>query len=360
MKFLNQIQACLTHEDHTSLSQMFPYAEAMKSCVQDPIHHAEGDVWRHTIMVLSHIRTHSLLMAGVYHDVAKPQTRTLVQDEDRVKVSHPRHSRLGAQIFWKDAHEQSWATVAERLHTYWLIRHHQRIFHVWKSAHMEQDVLKIAVDVNPHDLVEFAQADNAGRICDNQFETHADLCLLEEYLMEIQAANRFTSNITKLFYFEKTHRSPDYKPPTPEGSPVYVMSGLPGSGKDYWLKQHMPHVPVVSLDEIRRILGVAPDDNQGVVIQAGLALAREYLRVKTPFAWNSTNLTQQTRQKVIQLCRDYDAHVTVVNMMTDWKTSQDRNQARPSPVPQPVIDRMLAKWEPTSHTEAHNIAWVTS
>lgn len=38
---------------------------------------------------------------------------------------------------------------------------------------------------------------------------------------------------------------------------VVLMCGLPGTGKDTWIREHYPGLPVVSLDEIRREMKVS-------------------------------------------------------------------------------------------------------
>ena len=44
------------------------------------------------------------------------------------------------------------------------------------------------------------------------------------------------------------------------------MSGLPGAGKDNWVRNNLPDWPVISLDAVREELDVDPTDAQGQVI----------------------------------------------------------------------------------------------
>jgi predicted kinase len=67
----------------------------------------------------------------------------------------------------------------------------------------------------------------------------------------------------------------------------------------------------VSLDTWRERLDIAPDETQGKVIRAALDEARVHLRVRQLFVWNATNVTRLTRDRVIDLCLDYDAHVAI-------------------------------------------------
>jgi len=47
---------------------------------------------------------------------------------------------------------------------------------------------------------------------------------------------------------------------------VVLMSGLPGSGKDYWIEENLTDWPVISLDALRLEMDVSPDKNQSVVV----------------------------------------------------------------------------------------------
>src|SRR6202035_2140763 len=90
------------------------------------------------------------------------------------------------------------------------------------------------------------------------------------------------------------------------------MSGLPGAGKDTWIRQHLPDWPIVSLDAVRDELDVDPADEQGQVINRAREQAREYLRQGRSFVWNATNLSRQLRGQCIQLFADYHARVRIV------------------------------------------------
>jgi predicted kinase len=59
----------------------------------------------------------------------------------------------------------------------------------------------------------------------------------------------------------------------------------------------------VSLDDIRGELDVDPTDNQGEVVQLARERYREFLRSKTSFAFNATNILKLTRGRWIDLQR---------------------------------------------------------
>ncbi len=39
---------------------------------------------------------------------------------------------------------------------------------------------------------------------------------------------------------------------------------------------------------------------------------------------------------------------------------RDRNRARPAPVPDAVIDRLVRRWETPDPTEGHRVDWLTT
>jgi predicted kinase len=346
-----------------TVSTRFPYVLDMAACIQDPIYHAEGDVWTHTNMVWKEIQkidqSDIMALTTLYHDVAKPRTRTIEQRDNRQHIGHPNHSRIGAQMFWRDAWLYDLGTFQEKLIVYRQIRAHQKIFHLWSKSDMLREALQYGVDADIIKLIKFAKADNLGRICPDQQETIDSLSLLEDYVTEEKIGlHRFVNPESRIFYFEKLGRSPDYLAQSPIGSKVIMMCGLPGSGKDTYIETHLHGLPIVSLDAIRVQMKIEHGDNQGSVIQAAYELARDYLRKKDPFIWNSTNLTKSIRAKTIGLFRDYDAHVSIYMTTAPYKVLISQNKNRIAQVPDDAINNMLYKWEPPSLSEVHNIKYI--
>lgn len=341
--------------DWSDLDHSFPYVEAMRNCVQDTVYHAEGDVWTHTRRVLGHLtEDHVMRLTGLFHDVAKPETRTVVFDQ-RERISHPHHARKGAQIAWNDLYLMGEA-LPTRLEVYWRCLWHQKVFHMWDNSDMIKAALQYACVADWPGLIAFARADNAGRITADPQIAEDNLVLLQEWLSEQRLD--FQTEHDRLFYFERDNRYHDYHPPQPQGSRVVVLSGLPGVGKDHYAKTRFPDLPVISMDAIRARLKVDPADDQGTVVQTATEEARVFLRKKAPFIWNATCLTKLSRGKIIRLCRDYDAHVSIHGLDRPLEIILRQNRERERNVPEQVIRAMIAKWEPPSLLEAHQVIWA--
>lgn len=342
----------------------FPYKSRMESCIQDPIYHAEGDVWTHTELVYAQVldKCPNIVekYAALYHDVAKPETRTEEPLLDRIKISHPNHSRFGAQRFWKDAYINSSLDLETRLKIYYLIKWHQRVFHMWSKDDMEKLALEYITQGNEwKTLIDFAHCDNLGRICPDHREASTSLELLLEWIYESNfQAWTWPNATTRVEYFENENRNLFYTAVESAGSNVFLFSGLPGSGKDTYYSKFLSTLPVISLDDIRKTLKISSTDNQGTVIQHAKELAKQYLRKGVDFVWNATNITRSNRSRIISICRAYNATINIVAFDINYSKIKMQNCNRPAVVPINVIHNMIEKWEPPSLTECHSLTWI--
>lgn len=77
---------------------VLPEMEAMKGCEQPPQFHPEGDVFKHTRIMLEMLLAEAslpLVFSVLFHDVAKPPTAT-VDEEGRIRFNG--HDRIGAEM----------------------------------------------------------------------------------------------------------------------------------------------------------------------------------------------------------------------------------------------------------------------
>jgi poly(A) polymerase len=77
---------------------ILPEMEAMKGCEQPPQFHPEGDVFKHTRIMLEMLPAEAslpLIFSVLFHDVAKPPTAT-VDEEGRIRFNG--HDRIGAEM----------------------------------------------------------------------------------------------------------------------------------------------------------------------------------------------------------------------------------------------------------------------
>ncbi|MET0133463.1 MAG: AAA family ATPase [Kibdelosporangium sp.] len=348
----------------------FDWVRRMTDVPQDVQHHAEGDVETHTRMAcealaalpewraLPPAERVRVFAAVLLHDVAKPFS---TQHEDGRITAHG-HSRRGdlmaRRILWELDAPPAW-----REHVAALVRHHQIPFWALERDDIERIVFRVSLLASNSDLAVLATADILGRICGDTSEVLDNIALYREYCAEqacLSTPREFASEHARFMYFRTPGRDPGYAAYDDTRLTVTVMSGLPGTGKDTWVGRHRPGLPVVSLDTIRTELGVKPTGDQGAVIAAAHARAREHLRAGRSFVWNATHVSRQIREQTIGLAAGYRARVEVIALEAPLPVIHARNAARPSPVPAAVIDRLAGRWEAPDPTEAHTVEWIST
>lgn len=346
------------------LDQRFDWIRAMKDVPQDPEWHAEGDVWIHTRMVcealaampawrdLDESGRRVCWLAALLHDVAKPYSTQI--EEDRIHSRH--HSSRGAtharRLLWEAA-----LHPAEREEVCGLVRHHQLPLHVLNSEDGERRLGAASYRCRGKYLAIVAEADIRGRITATQAEHLETIELFREYARDKECElgpRPFPSEHTRLLHF-RDRRPAEVEAFDDTELEVTLMSGLPGAGKTHWIRHERPGLAVVSLDDLRRELSIAPTDNQGPVRHAALERARVLLRRKEPFVWDATNLQRERRRKLIELFLDYGARVEIAAVEAPRDTLWSQNDSRPDPVPRKVIETMLQRWEYPDETEAHRV-----
>ncbi|HEX4629684.1 MAG TPA: CCA tRNA nucleotidyltransferase [Chthoniobacterales bacterium] len=80
------------------MSAILPEMDAMKGCEQPPQFHPEGDVFKHTRIMLEMLPAEAslpLVFSVLFHDVAKPPT-AIVDEEGRIRFNG--HDRVGAEM----------------------------------------------------------------------------------------------------------------------------------------------------------------------------------------------------------------------------------------------------------------------
>jgi predicted kinase len=354
--------------DWSDLDRQFPWVRNLAGCLQDPVYHAEGDVWIHTRMVcealaglpdwraLPEQERRVVFTAALLHDVAKPDcTRTDPDGRIRSRGHSRRGSILARRILWRMGvpfHLREQVTA--------LVRYHQVPYYLLEKERPQRTALEVSQSARCDHLALVAEADVRGRVCQDQARLLDNVALFREYCREqgcLSAAYPFPSDHTRFLYFHAEGRHPDVPAYEQFRDEVVIMSGLPGSGKDHWIRANFPDRPVISLDALRDELDVDPSGTQGVVVNRARELARDALRRGQPFVWNATNLSGVIRRECIRLFADYGARIRIAYLEVPERVLYDQNHRRAAPVPPAVIDRLLDRWEVPDRTEAHQVDW---
>jgi predicted kinase len=352
--------------DWMALHDAYAWIRALAGCPQDPLYHAEGDVWIHTRMVCEALVASAdwrtlpvqeraiVFAAALLHDVAKPECTRNDADGRITSRGHSRRGSIMARaILWR----QSVPFVVREQITA-LVRYHQIPYFLIDR----DDALRLCIEASQttrcDHLALLAEADVRGRICQDQQRLLDNVALFREYCREqncLSAPRVFASAHSRFLYFRHPDRHPDMLAHEDFRAEVVLMSGLPGAGKDHYIRTHLPDCPVISLDAVRAELDIEPSETQGGVVNRARDLARDYLRQRRSFVWNATNLNRQLRRGIIALFADYNARIAIKYVEVPESVLFPQNRQRPAPVPHAVMERMIDRWETPDCTEAHAV-----
>ena len=360
------------------LSPLGETISCLSTIQQNPVWHTEGDVLTHTQLVcealvsdgawhaLPEQERRILFLAALLHDIGKATCTRL----DGGEWSSPHHSQAGAAMARLILLQNfdlcgTPEKQAARESICMLIRAHMAPVHIMDFSMPERKVIQLSADGGQSKvftnrlLVLLAKADTLGRISSdtkeslNAVEFFAELALEQNCL---DASYPFGSSFERYMYLSGENRWPIPQYDANWGQ-VIMLSGLPGVGKDTYIRQNLPDLPVVSLDDIRDELGVSPIAPQAQVIVTARERAKELLRKRQAFIWNATSLTPLIRKKQISLFNAYGAATHIVYLETDWPELLRRNAARTRTVPQRVMQHMLEQLKPPLPSEAQDIVW---
>jgi predicted kinase len=368
--------------DLTAMEATYDWLQEMRNVPQDAIWHAEGDVLVHTKMVVSELlqltefqalseqEKHILVTAALMHDIEKRSTTTTEIIDGKERIVSPKHAKKGEftarKILYKGLINKDFATIETpfeiREAIAKLVRNHGSPLWAITQENPQKYVISRSLELNTEHVAILAKADVLGRICEDVEEMLLRIDLFKELCLDNDCWGKpkdFKSNYGRYLYLNKPEIAPDYEPYNDLKSTVYVMSALPGSGKDTYIQNHFS-LPILSLDDIRRANNIAPTDKKknGWVIQTAKEQAKVYLRKQTDFVFNATNITQEMRQKWIALFTDYKAKVHLIYLEVPFKTLKSQNHNRTHKVPFSVIEKMIGKLEIPTLEEAHEIQYI--
>jgi len=373
--------------DWESLERDFPWLGALDCCPQDPEFHGEGSVLNHTRAVIQYLvemplwRRLSLekrklaFAAALMHDIGKPATTRY----DGNRIHSYGHSLKGAQmarvILWDmdvpfQCREAVCSIIRNHTKPFWLLENDER---------MKRTALQIMLDTDIEMLSAVVMADNHGRQCEGRDATAENLELAFEYMKELTCAcapesiypmsssrgpitscsHIFSNEESRFRFFRNPELREPYNAFPSHRCTVFLLSGLPGAGKDHWIEHSAAEgLPVISLDKIRAETGARPSGDQRAVISAAKEKARELLRTKQGFIWNATNLSRQIRDQLTDLCADYEARIEIVYLDCSRRRLYEQNRNRSQSVPENVIEKLLSRWEIPDFTEAHSVSYI--
>jgi tRNA nucleotidyltransferase (CCA-adding enzyme) len=170
----------LRYMQHTGiLEKMHLSLFNLIGCQQSPLHHPEGDVWEHTLLVVDEaakLKNNShyplaLMFAALLHDTGKPQSTQVTEE----KITSYGHDVSGATVAAEFMYKiTSNARLINNISI--LIREHMRPVLLYKERERVSDkaLRKLINRVDFHELMILAEADFKGRTVERDFEAVKD------------------------------------------------------------------------------------------------------------------------------------------------------------------------------------------
>lgn len=355
--------------DWLSIVEQYLWLQPLAGVPQDAIFHAEGDVLIHTGMVaqamveladwrkLSEEERALLFASALLHDIGKAECTTC---DEQGRIHSRGHTRLGERIVRQMLWYQG-VPFAFREYIARLVRLHALPVQFLDKISPERAIFAASQGVSMEHLALLAEADMRGRICDDQQKLLDTIDLFRDFCQELDCYSHprpFASTHSRFTYFHSERGDPSYAAFDETLFEVVLMVGLPGVGKDTWIREHLAGWPVISLDEIRKELKIEPGENQGRVIQLARQRAKELLRQRSAFVWNATNIMRLRRQELVNLVVAYGGRVRIVYLDAPLTEILQRNRQRKERVPEHIISSFARRIEIPDMTEAHTVEWV--
>lgn len=361
--------------DWDAIEKNYDWFREMENIHQDSEWHAEGNVQIHTKSVcdnlvalpefkeLDELHQHIMFTSALFHDIEKRSTTCKVEEDGKVRIKAPKHAQKGEftarNILYKEIHTPF--EIREIICK--LVRYHG--VPLWKEG---EDIARIVVEtsqfVSNHLLSMLSKADVLGRTCPDSaslLEKIEFFKMTAEEFDCLHAPRVFTNTLSRYHYFTK-ETFIDYVPFDETKFTVTMLAGIPGAGKDTYLKNNLSDHNVVSLDDIRRELKVKPTDSKGNgrVIQEAMERCKVLMRKHQNFVFNATNLTKDLRSKWISLFEEYGGLVEIHYIEVPYSTLLKQNNSREHAVPAKVVERLIDKLEMPTCKEVHAVKYITT
>ena len=383
-----------------AFADLFPLLLDLEHCQQDPAWHAEGNVAVHTQMVLEHcyqslerssVSEHEasvLILAALFHDIAKPLTTRTREINAQLRIISPRHADRGrSYCAYKLLDLGINAATARQVMA--LIGHHHDPKQLIVRDKPISQYRRLARLAPVRLLYWLEQADMRGRIgtdLEEQLDTLELFKLIcqeenlwggadpyqdwKAYLKEassslsVKTSNLITANAIRDYEQEQIYtpheamaRSYEYRDSYAE---LTIVCGPSGSGKTTWIRENCPEHVVISLDQLREVIAGRQSDQSknGQVVQRAKEMLKDGLRKHKKIVWDATSLIHTQRSAVTRLGFNYNAHVRLIVFHKAQSTINAQNRARTQPVPANVLGNQFKSVDFPYEDEAHEVQYV--
>ena len=353
----------------------------LKTTQQSEKWHKEGNVFEHTKLVtntmikeltLNDVEKTSkyymlMVAAALCHDLGKATTTKWSTEKNDYTCKY--HSVEGARITRKLFFDEN-VDFREKLCS--MVRWHMNLHHIFDDKDL---VLTKLIDLSCWcrmplcDMCLLNYCDSKGSINDieteemlnNKFNELEKICIENDIYHKPYT---FINEQHRIIFYsthdiEKRRQQLGTIEKTKHPFTIFMMIGLPGSGKDTYIKKHLSHLPTVCRDDIRIEMGMQGEKPTGTkseedqVTQIFNKKMLELCEQNQSFVINNTNLKKQYRDDYKKIVMKYNPYI--IYIYVEAPTINDNKSRRNGQMPLSVIDRMIDNFDYPLPTEYHQM-----
>ena len=340
----------------------------LASAKQSKQWHKEGTALIHTKLVTNHMieltdgmrdeDRRVLVVAAILHDIGKGSTTKF--DKNKGDYTSKNHGPVGERIARGLLYDEEFL-VRERICD--LVRRHMHLHHLFDHEDkIDEVIISLSYGyATVRDFIYLWQADSLGSISG---ETEEQIMETRHLIMGI--ADRKLKCIDRQHKFKDTFKQRYFLKMEPSKPPkltfkAYIMIGLPGSGKNHYIDNNLPHLPSLSRDDIRAEIGLGGEKPQGnkqeeeTVTRMLMERLERYCESETSFVINNVNAKLKYRQDFLRKLIQHKAEIIYVYIDTPIEICKKRRKGQ---IPEGVIDRMNEHFDMPSPREYDSIIVV--
>lgn len=329
-----------------------PEFEILKDTHQNQMWHKEDTVMRHTLAAtnamcdfareIPNINKRTVMIASaLFHDIGKGVTTKW--DEAKGAWISPNHSNVGEKITRSLLWDEDMKTREDICS---LIRNHMKVFYVYEKSNFIREIAKITEDCDMEDLLLLKKCDCIGSIPSVKEDWEEKIRRFRNDAISSSCTCGYNANDGYTKYIHYNYCDDDTTQTTDDHGKftIYIMVGLPGSGKDTYIEKNFEDIPVVCRDDIRIAMGIRGEKPMGdkaqerQVTEIQNAMIIKYAQEGQSFVVNNTNLRLSYRNNIKNITRQYKPQIVMVYI--EAPTFQDNIERRKGMISPSVIEKM--------------------
>jgi predicted kinase len=336
---------------------------ALKQTKQSKKWHKEGDAFKHTILVadnmykiinnqLKNISSRDkriLMIAALCHDLGKATTTYFDKNEKDWKCKS--HGEAGDKITRNLIFNEEDKWLREEV--CWLVRWHMVFHHLLDKPYNNQlkeiqrlsfgnSTIKKLLWLNYADSLGSISPENKIEIVDSKFKIIRDLAV-----------------------DNKCYESPFKVEHSKSNFNMYVMIGVPGSGKDTYIQKFLPEVECICRDDIREEITYGKVEGRKLMldnVKEGIVTDIVNSRIKKcceehkSFVINQTNVKKKYRELLKETALKYGSP-NIIYVYVEAPSIEECKERRGHGKWDSIIDRMWNDFEFPDRGECSELIW---